>query len=271
MKRFLAVLFAIGFITSAAFAGGLSDIEKGITRLEYIGRQVQAVENELRLYYMAKIEDRPNVEPTGNIEQLKELNQELEKLKLHQEIEDLRPGLAKVIDKLISNCDGILKKNTKTRDREFGDFWNVVKDYNNQLKIKIDKYLTIPQLGEKFDLVNEETKLFTNNNDQAIFKKAVSDIDAKKFQDAVNGLKPLLDKYKGKSAEGSILVRIVDCYISKESSLDPNDEYLLGLLTDFVNRKQYSPYIQRIYLQWRTLEQSFNNGASNWSIIPNDQ
>lgn len=271
MWRLLLVLLVVSCIVSTAFANGLSDIEKGIIQLEYIGRQVSAVENDLRLYYMAKIEDRPDVEPVEDIKKLIKLNQNLSALNLPQEIADLKSELIRVIDKLIDNCKGILKKNEKIRDKEFDDFWKAVNTFNDKLKSKIDKYLSIPKLDKGFDLAKEEAALFTDINDENIFKKAIVTINKKKYKDAVDILVPLLNKYKNKPAEGSILVRIVDCYITKESPLSHEgyDEYLLGLLANFVNRQQYSPHIQRIYLQWRTLEQSYNNGASNWSTIPN--
>ena len=47
--------------------------------------------------------------------------------------------------------------------------------------------------------------------------------------------------------------------------------YVKNLLDSFISRKNYSPRIQKIYLQWRTLKQSFDNGVSNWSEIPNDK
>lgn len=274
MRCLLLVLLFVSCVVSVAVAGGLSDIEKGIIRLEYIGRQVQAIENELRLYYMAKIEDRPNAEPTENIERLEGLNKELDALNLPQELEDLKQGLASVINKLIDNCTGILNKNAEKRDKEFDEFWKLVNTYNDQLEIKIGKYFSIPKIDENFDLVGENVKLLTDINDQNLFRKALSYMDKKQHKAAVDILNPLLKKYKNKPAEGSILVDIADCYIAKENpaykDADKQDE-LLNLLTDYINRKQYSPSIQRIYLQWRTLEQSYNHGASNWSVIPNDE
>ncbi|MFA5146809.1 MAG: hypothetical protein WC515_05530 [Candidatus Omnitrophota bacterium] len=273
MRNVLLILIIVSCIASNSFASGMSSMEKGIIRLEYIGRQVQAIENELRLYYMAKIEDRPDVEPVDDVNQLIKLKQELSALDLPQEIADLKPDLLGVIDKLIDNCNGILKKDEKARDKEFDDFWKEVGAFNDKLKSKIDKYLSIPELGIDFSLANEETRLFTDSKDQTAFKQALSYIDKKKYQDAVKILEPLLSKYKNKPAEGSIIVRIADCYIVKDSPLSQrggNEEYLIGLLIDFINRKQYTPQIQRIYLQWRTLEQSYNNGASNWSTMPND-
>lgn len=274
MRYLLLALLLVGCLASSTFANGLSNTEKGIIQLEYIGRQVQAIENDLRLYYMAKLEDRPDVEPTEDIKQLKQLNQELGSLNLPQEIIDLKPELTSVINKLINNCTGILKKDENTRDKEFDEFWKLVNSYNEQLKLKIEKYLSIPKLDKNFNPITEDTKLFADTNDQAMFKKAMSYMDKKQHQDAVDILNPLLKKYKNKPAEGSILVNIVDCYIAKENPADKGaskEEDSLNLLTDYVNRKQYSPHIQRIYLQWRTLEQSWNHGASNFSEMPNDQ
>lgn len=273
MRRSLLAVLVMFYMVSVVYANGLSEIEKGIIQLEYIGRQVNAIENDLRLYYMAKVEDRPDVEPIDDIKKLKKLKRDLSILNLPQEIADLKPGFTDVIDKLIANCDGILKKDAKTRDAEFEEFWKVVNTFNDQLKVKIDKYLSIPELDKNFEVLNEDVRLFTDINDQVLFKKSMSYIEKKQYQDAVDILEPLLKKYKNKPAEGSILVRIVDSYLAKESPLSKDGgktEEALTILTEFINRRQYSPQIQRIYLQWRTLEQSYNNGASNWSTIPND-
>jgi hypothetical protein len=274
MRYILLALVVVCSVASDSFASGLSTAEKGIIELEYIGRQVQSVENNLRLYYMAKIEDRPDVEPIEEVKQLKKIIQDLNAINLPNEISDLKPDLIAVINKLIDNCSGILKKDEKLRDKEFDDFWKAVSAFNEKLKAKIDKYLSIPQLGKDFNLTDEEAKLITDSKDQNNFRKAVSLVSEKKYEDAVNILKPLLARYRNKPAEGCIIVIIVDSYMAKDSPLSQRgmtDEYLIGLLIDFINRKQYAPQIQRIYLQWRTLEQSYNNGASNWSTIPNDQ
>lgn len=275
MRYLLAIWFVVVFSVSAGFANqGLNDVEKGIIQLEYIGRQVQAVENDLRIYYMTKLEDRPDVEPTGEVEELQKISSGLEGLSLPREISGLKPGLKAVINKLLDNCKGILKKDEKVRGREFNDFWNKVSSYSAQLQPKIDKYLIVSKIQDSFDLLNEEANLFTDNKNRDMFKKAASYIADRKYKEAASILKLLLPKYNNQPAEGSILVRLVDCYIANESPLrdeEQGEEYVLGLLTDFVNRKQYAFLIQRLYLQWRTLEQMQNNGASNWSNVPNDQ
>ena len=43
MRQLLLALLLLGFLVSTALASGLSDIEKKVIQIEYIGRQVNAI------------------------------------------------------------------------------------------------------------------------------------------------------------------------------------------------------------------------------------
>ncbi|MDP2938991.1 MAG: hypothetical protein Q8O13_02765 [Candidatus Omnitrophota bacterium] len=258
--------------TVSSFAGGLTNIEKGILKLEHIGMQINAVENDLRFYYMVNEKDRPAVAPKEEIRNLKKIDAELSNLKLPQELDGLRLDFKKVVDKFLDNCKDIVTKNTETMDREFEELWQMISAYNEKLKSTGKKYIEFPDLPKDFDLVDAEAGLFPDKTDQEQFKKADSLMEKKQYAEAENLLSLLLKKYKNEPTEGSIMYRIVNCYQMKDSSLrdkSGGEEYELNILSDYVGRKLYSSRIVPLYRQWRVLEQQMNSGVSNWSDIPN--
>ena len=50
-----------------------------------------------------------------------------------------------------------------------------------------------------------------------------------------------------------------------------DEEYLIGLLDDFIKTGTYSPRLAWMYFQWRTLRQFYIVGVSNYGDIPNDE
>ncbi len=268
----IIAFLSAGLFNGLASASGLSLREKDIIRLEFINKQIQIIENDLRLYYMARPGDWPAVEPEENISSLRKLNQDLEVLELSPELVMLKPALKAVVDRLLKNCDGILAKDGKTREKEFQEFHDRIRDYQDQLAAKAERYLDIPVM-DSFDLQKEEIKLFSDARDRESFNQALFCIYNRDYQECVNILNALFLKYKAQPPEGSILVRIVYCYMIMDSPLGggAGEEQVLELLDEFIRRKTYSPVSHTAFLQWRTLDQMRNHGASNWSVIPNDE
>jgi hypothetical protein len=242
--------------------------------------QIQAVEIEMRLYLAQEEKDSPNYNKGASIKPAKKavgdlniIKTNLTALSLPPVINELKPQFTGVVDKLIGIYAAVAKKAKIDQDKEFKEFWDMVDAYNKNLKLKVDLYIKVPQGLKEFDILGHESKLFTKPEDSDKFLKADTLITKeKKYSEAAPILQDLLTRYKDSLAEGSIVSRLADCAemggdeVYKELG-DP--EYVLKLLDDFISKNKYSPIIQRIYLQWRTLKQTFENGLSNWSGIPN--
>lgn len=280
MRWLLALLLAC-FGISTVFAAGLSDVEKGIFELEHIGMQIQAVEIEMRLQLAQEEKDSVNYHKGASIKPAKKAVDDLNNIKtnlsalsLPSELNELRAQFVGVIDKLSGIYSAVAKKVKIDQEKEFKVFWDLVEAYNKNIKVKIDSSVNVPKDLKEFNLLSLETSYFGKQEDQSKFQAADKLITGeKKYTEAAVILKDLLSRYKETAAEGSIIVRLVDCaQMGGQSALDElkDPEYVLGLLNNFISKKSYSQ-IQRIYLQWRTIKQVFENGLSNWSGIPNDQ
>jgi hypothetical protein len=264
------------------FAAELSETEKGIFELEHIGMQIQSVENEMSLYLAQEEKDSPNYNKGSSIKPAKKavsdlnvIKEKLSALSLPPELNELKAQFVGVIDRLAGIYSAVAKKTKIDQGKEFKAFWEMVDTYNNNLKTKINSAINVPKDLKEFDLVAHEAKLFGVPQDAEMFQKADNLITKdKKYAEATPILNNLLTRYKDTPAEGSIITRIADCAEMGGDEVfkmlgDP--EYILKMLDGFIMKKSYSPNIQRIYLQWRTLKQTFENGLSNWSGIPNDK
>jgi len=283
MRYFISAYLILGFCVSAVFAvTGLSGVEKGLFELEYVGMQIQAVEIEMRLYLAQEEKDSPNYNKGASIKPAKKavdglsvIKANLSALVLPAELNELKLQFVGVVDKLAGIYTSVSKKTKINQEKEFKAFWDMVEAYNKKLKVKIDGSVNVPKDLKEFNLLALETSYFENQEDKTKFKTADKLITGeKKYTEAAGILKELLARYKDTPAEGSIIVRLADCAEMGDratADLLGDPEYVLGLLDSFISKKNYSPLIQRIYLQSRTLKQTFENGLSNWSGIPNDQ
>lgn len=260
---------------------GLNQVEKGIFELEHIGMQIQAVEIEMSLYLAQEEKDSPNYKKGASIKPAKKavydlgiLKDDLLALVLPRELKELKPQFIEIIDKLSGIYNAVARKSKIDLEEEFKAFWSMVEAYNKNFKLKIDSFVKAPEYPKDFNLLMLESSLFKKQDDRRKFRIADQYISKKEnYQKAIEILRELLLRYKGTLAEGSIIVRLVDAIEADrpDSGQMADPEYTFKLLDAYMLKKSYSPQISRIYLQWRTINQSLNSGFSNWSGIPNDE
>ena len=118
------------------------------------------------------------------------------------------------------------------------------------------------------NITDEENKIFKDDNDRQAYIKALNLIKQKKYKDAHTILQGLFKKYRGQILEANIVSRIVDC---SEMSNEPDIENDLKLITNILDRNEYSPVLYDLFEKWRALYQEYNHGMSNMSDIPNDE
>jgi len=283
MKKFLVLpALCVGVLLSAnmTFGAGLNQIEKSIFELEYFGMQLQTVEIEMSLWLAQEDKDSPNYNKGASVrhadlavDELALIKSNLVATTLPQELEELRPQLLMLVDSLSNIYIAVAQEKKPDLDVEFKKFWNRVAEYNKSLKAKIDLYLNVPKLTEKVDLTAIEAELFATPEDKSLFKTADKLFVEKKYDEAAGILKDLLPKNRDTLAEGSIVSRLVDCSIMgdlAEEDVGPRYD-ARKVLSKFVDKQKYSPRLNRIFLQWRSLTQIEEYGLSNWSQIPNDR
>ncbi|MBM3252735.1 MAG: hypothetical protein FJZ16_00590 [Candidatus Omnitrophica bacterium] len=281
-KRLITAFIVVFLFTFLYIAeAGLSNVEKGVFELEHIGMQIHAVEIEMSMYLAQEDKDSPNYDKGVSIKPAKKvvadlnvIKADLSALSLPQEINEFKPQLDGVVDKLIGIYGTVAKKGKIDLEKEFGSFWVMVDEYNKNLKLKIDSFVKIPKDFKEVNLLEVESGYFENQQDKEKFQSADRLIEEKKYVEASLILQELLSRYKDTQAEGSIVVRLADCAgLGSDAVYDKlgGFEYVLNMLDQFVSKKNYSPQIKRIYLQWRTLKHESENGMSNWSGIPNNK
>ena len=266
---------------AVASSDALSSAEKGIFELEHIGMQIQTVTIEMSLYLAEEEEDSVNYRKGASVSPAKkavldlaQVKADLLALSLPPKLNGLRPQFVGAIEKLSGIYTAIAQGDKIDQEKEFDAFGKLVEKYNKNLDVQIKRFLEVPPGMKEVNVLGLESNLFGDLKDREKFLSADKLIVEKKYAEAAAILKDLLTHYKDTPAEGSVVVRLADCSEMGGYKLigeTAKPEYVKMLLDSFIAKKSYSPRVQEIYLQWRTLKQSFDNGVSNWSKIPNDK
>ncbi len=270
-----AIVVLLGyFFPAVCFAGGLNKFEKGIFDLELIGLKVSSVENDMELFLNWKLDDKSEwkIPARKAVKDLDAIKSSLSKFILPEKLNPLKAELGRIIDQMKEVYGGIDLKS----DEEIGKGLNILRgevgDYTRKFSAYVEANLKLSALPDDFDIGKTEAS-FVRDDGKGIFERIVELMRMKKYARAYDKLKVLLVKYKGSVFEGSIVSRIIDC--RQKGNIQFKDgfdtESSIKLLNDFIMSGNYSPKLYRIFEQWRTLKQSFYNGESNLSVIPNQE
>ncbi len=241
--------------------------------VQFMDLELQAFENDLRLYTFVDDENRATDEPGGIIKGLMTLKASVVDMTMSGDVALVRWDLIDMIDALASVAIGIHNKSGDQINAEMQAYWSVVGTYMENLREVHDKHVVFPEIEGDHSPLHAEKALFSDPRDAESFEQAARLFDEREYAAAVDLLEPLLGKYRDQQAEGSVLVRYGQCYIDLESPLNrevDSEERLLEYLNDYVERKPYSVHNYPLYLQWRTLTQT-RYGLSNWSVIKNHE
>lgn len=264
----LSVVFCFG-----GDANGASVPEKSFFDLGYVLLQIQAVENDMRLFIQWINDDKNEWKGPAKeaLDKLDKIRQKLIAIQLPSVREPIRDDIGACIYLLEQAYIDIDKKSDKEIEDKLMDYFGA---YNYAASRMGEAYKGIlPPISEKFDLVEHEISFARNKKDAKDFLKACDLIKHKKMKEAVDVLVRLRTYYQDTCFEGSIVNRLVLALEGLDGDLerfDPQEE-TLNILDTFMEKKQYSPVLYKVFLQWRTFNQLFNNGSSNWSHIPNDE
>jgi len=279
--RFVLIIFAflIAFfpiyINVSAFATEVSPIEKRILSLDYLWLKLCAINNGLCFYRSSNPDSKSMLKGSAQyvIDNLNNLNDELFELDLPKELSPTRDEFKIVIESLKKVYKDIDTKTDEKMKEDFSVFQKTVETYFKNLTPVAKKYMDFPELPEGFDVLDEELKYIKNSADREEFDVALDSMEKGKYTKANIILHCLLGGYRDSYFEGSILSRIFDCQCMMKTpdGYAVHIEYATNILGDFLKKKQYSPKLSEIFITWRTKYQLYYHGASNWSIIPNDE
>ncbi|HNX91802.1 MAG TPA: hypothetical protein PKY78_09235 [Candidatus Omnitrophota bacterium] len=273
IKIFVFAAALTGILCIGGYGKAADIPEKSFFDLGYVLLQIAGVENDMRLFIQWINEDKNDwLEPAGDaLKRLDKIRKKLIAMKLPANKEPLRDDVGACIYLLEKAYIGIYKKSDKELGDELMDYFGA---YNHAATRMGEAYgaIIFPPKG-KFDLLTHEVSFARNKNDAKDFLKACDLIKHKKMEKARDILVRLLADYENTCFEGSIVNRLVMALEDINGDIvrsDPQDE-TLKILDKFLDRKQYSPILYKIFVQWRTFNQLFMNGASNWSHIPNEE
>jgi hypothetical protein len=272
----IALVAGISLISQLCSAGISEEqkqaIEQGILELEYAAIQMEAIDNDMYFYLGWEFADKEQMQKTAQ-----ELGQNLKKIKAHVLTQDFPLEMASLQESMVALIDGLMeiykdieKKDRPSIDKEYSLYQEQGSAHNQQLTALIDEFVDIPLL-EDFDYIAEEHRS-AEATDAASYEQALSLIKDKQFPKAYDILDRLKEKYAGQELELSIALRMSDCLLHDKSDMSQGidaDEKALQLLTSIVNAGRYSPILQEAFLKWRTIDQYYNQGMSNYSQIPN--
>ncbi len=281
MRYLSIVLFVLLFGFQTAVSGGLTDVEEGLIEIFIIEMQHKAVDIEMKLHF-AVMDSTTSIVPAAleAVETLTRIRDALLDYTVPEELSDVKASFMDVIEMSIRGYgftaeereDVDFELENDLRNECFYEYWD-----NVDMCVEQTSSFTRHEGEEEFSYPEYEIGLFENEQDREQLEQANTLITDRRYLPAGRILQDLLEKYEGDIQEGSIITKIADCVelgrVPFPAVLEEigDEEYLIGLLDDFIKTGTYSPRLAWMYFQWRTLRQFYIVGVSNYGDIPNDE
>ena len=266
-----------------------SEMEEYIDEFPILALKIDEVNTDMHYFLGWDFENKEYMQKQSveSIEKFDSFKTQLDELSLPIELWVLRDKMKAYINALESVYTGIEAKDTEILDKEFAAIDKPIMEYVAELRKVVSQYNSLDDFNnEELKSIDEENKLADNDEDRQKYKQAVDLIKARKFTQAYDILKLLAAKYKNKDFRYCLLLRQSDCLLftdskvakkidkqvseSEKETVNSTEQGLL-MLTEIVNAKVYLPILSVAFYKWRTMEQHYNGGASNMSVIPNDE
>ncbi len=279
LKRIVLTLILSASLFIPAHAENISEIrsrqiEDGIYTMLFVRQQLQAVDNDMLLYFGWVRDNKEGMKATAQkcIKDLDTIRTRLISDGMPPELTDVKNELMEIIEKQKDLYKDVDSKSDEQIQAFYKYFQALLDTSSNNLAKKMDQYLTLKKLGDDFTVLGEEIRSFSDVKDRELFVKADNFMKNLSFKAAYDILTGLIEKYRNTPAEASILMRMSDCILISDTDL-PEDmttqDEGFNLLDQALSRKQYSPALYDVYFRWRTMDQEINHGVSNYSEIPN--
>ncbi len=203
MKKIFLTLLVSTCLTSISLAENIADIrtrqiEDGLYNLLYIHQQIQAVDNDMILYFGWMPEEKQGMKDTAqqSIQELSHLRTKLMSVGMPLELADVKNELMDVLEKQKNIYRGVETKTDEQIRASYVNFQKIIDTQIEHVGQKLDEYLTAPRMPDDFSVIQEELRLFTDLNDQALFKQAADLLESKQIKSSYEILSGLREKYK---------------------------------------------------------------------------
>ena len=285
-KITIALTLLVLFFTKT---GVCSEIHNYIDEFPVLALKIDEVVTDMDYFLGWDFENKEYMKKQSleSIEKFNSFKTYLAELSLPIELWELKDRMKAYINALESVYSGIENKDMETLKKEFAATDKPTMEYVEELRKVVSHYNSLEDFkNEELESINEETSRVDNDEDRQKYKEAVDLIEERKFAQAYRILKLLEVKYKNKDFKYCVLLRLSDCLLFSGSEVaDKIDELVsesedemgssfdqgLVMLTEIINAKKYLPVLYETYYKWRTAQQYYYGGASNMSVIPNDE
>ncbi|MFC1594688.1 hypothetical protein ACFL38_05105 [Candidatus Omnitrophota bacterium] len=276
-KTLLSLLFVLVFITS----GFCSDYRDALDEIAHTDIQMDAVTIEMALYLGWAVDDKAGVDKASQeaISALDEIESELVKLDVPAGVVELKDLMLDQIDILQDIYSGAADKSgeaiqkgfdsLEVKRSQFGEKW---KEITTSLEASGD----IVIFPEGVDYDREVMDLIRRQEDKDRYSEALDLMEKRKFQKAYNILENLRLAYHNRPFESCLKMKMSDCLLMSDTDIGGSDGVMpvdmgLELLLNIIESNVYSPVVYDAFRRWRSSEQMFYHGMSNWSNIPNKE
>jgi hypothetical protein len=278
-KIFIITLFvSLFFISTAASSDFSTESNDYFYEIAYIEDQIGAVSIEMYGYLGWFSDDKEAVKAgsADAIEELNEIEENLLSMYTPEEFKKITNLDVKVVNLLKRGYTDIESKSDETISQEAVEFQEALKGYQQAFNEALMEYKTWPELPEDHNPLDEELKAAGSKEEKLAYKKAIGLMDKRDFKAAYPILLNLKNKTDDSSFKDCILLKISDCLLMTDTNLDNIDPMEtskegLAMLSDIVKKERYSPVVYESFYKWRTMDQYYNHGMSNMSLIPNKE
>jgi len=248
--------------------------EEALDNLVYLELQISAITTDMYLYgWMLGEKEKMRNASIHACANLKEMKDQLKELKIPKELKKLRETNLRIIDMLRNIYTGIERKKPEDISKGFKIFNRWYGQYANALEQAWEKHGRKADLPPDFDPAGEESKLIDSPEDRHLYLKTKKLMQKRKFKQAYEKLSSLSGKYSGKAAGDCILLRQSDCLLMSDSNISKEESAAtkegLSLLSQIMDRNEYSPVLYESFYKWRTITQEYYHGMAQLAEIPN--
>ncbi|MBN1493409.1 MAG: hypothetical protein JW938_04615 [Candidatus Omnitrophica bacterium] len=278
MRLFILCMMVLFFICPIAFTYE-AEREYEHLSLWYSHTQLRAGMNDMFLV-LGWFPEETDMLKDMSTRVIKDLDEVSSFLLAHTYSKDFKPFQDYMLEMVAMVKDiytDIDSKDPEDYNRAFDAFSVYANDAAEQFNeyLMNETELGMPEEGEIIDSLTVYESSFAHTADDAQqYQDAIRLMDDEKFDEAFKIVEEMYTQYQDGPFHDALAVAITDCLERIDSEVIiaegmEDTEFSLYVLSEIVEKKEYSPLFYKAFYRWRTIEQYFNHGMSNMSEIPN--
>ena len=273
MTSLMAIALPAFLMCGALFATETLDF---FDELIFADLQVSAMSIDILKYLKWYPEDLEAIKRVSvrNLENLKEIRAHIRDLVIPEDLAELKDLNLGLMDKVACLYTDMEIKSPEQIGEELNSLKLLYMAFAREFEKYTAQYGPKEKVSKDFDLLDEESNLAQSDRDRHFYITGVDLIERKAYEQALEYLGSIKDKYKDKVFSDCIELRLSDCrlkeYNYSEDNIEPAVyEEALQVLSNLLERRRYSPVLFETFYKWRTLTQHCVYGEAKSSEIPN--